>query len=76
MPYSGTPLLLNTADSAAFLGREDLFLFQARAEKLKTDGVLVRGTKLVSLVTSATLERQGREARSQLTFTQLQLCVL
>lgn len=37
VPYSGTPLLLNTADSAAFLGREDLFFFQARAEKLKID---------------------------------------
>lgn len=39
MPYSGTPLLLNTADSAAFLGREDLFIFQAKAEKLKIDCV-------------------------------------
>lgn len=76
MPYSGTPLLLNTADSAAFLGREDLFLFQARAEKLKIDSVPARDTKIVSLLTSATFERQGREAQSQLTFTQLHLCIL
>lgn len=37
VPYSGIPLLLNTADSAALLGRKDLFLFQAKAEKLKID---------------------------------------
>lgn len=50
------------------------FLFQARAEKLKT--VPARGTKLVLLPTSAILERLGGEAQSQLTFTQLHLCML
>lgn len=70
------PLLLNTADSVAFGGREERSFSRQGQKSSRLTQCQQRGTKLVPLLTSATLERLGREAWSQLTFTQLYLCTL